>query len=451
MAGARLEAEYLIAGAGLAGLSVASALGSDCIVLEREARPGGLVQSIERNGFWFDRVLHLLYFPDKETEAFVMSFAADVLHPCPPVAWVETAAGCTRYPIQMNLGGLPTETIVECLRDLAKTAFGPPCAAPADLRERFETTFGTALCELFFFPYNHKMWARPLEEMSASALAWTITRPDFDLVLRAALAGPGSFQPYNAQGWYPRPVASAKRRAMGVLVDCLAVEARDLRLSHELVAADPLRKEASVITLEGPRMFRYRSKFVSTLPLPRLLQLCKGVPDRILRLTAKMLANRVWSVAICLRGPRPRRQEHWRYFAQPDLCFTRMTFMHEFDPLAAPAWGWSLLGEFTEPAEAPLRDSKHIALRVLADVRKTELIPGDCEILDCFAWISDPAYVVFSDGLKEIVDEAAEWLRSRDVEIVGRYGRWEYSSMAQVIRDGLGLGRELARTEGNIP
>jgi UDP-galactopyranose mutase len=57
--------------------------------------------------------------------------------------------------------------------------------------------------------------------------------------------------------------------------------------------------------------------------------------------------------------------------------------------------------------------------------------------------VNDPAYAVFSGGTLDAVAGIAEWLSARDVHVLGRYGRWEYSSMAQVIRDGLALGRSL--------
>ena len=63
------EVDYLILGAGLAGLAAADALGDRAIVLERNAEPGGLVHADCFDGYWFDRVLHLLYFADPKTEA----------------------------------------------------------------------------------------------------------------------------------------------------------------------------------------------------------------------------------------------------------------------------------------------------------------------------------------------------------------------------------------------
>jgi hypothetical protein len=48
--------------------------------------------------------------------------------------------------------------------------------------------------------------------------------------------------------------------------------------------------------------------------------------------------------------------------------------------------------------------------------------------------------VVFEIGVQDLAAEALAYLRTVDVEPLGRYGRWEYSSMAQVMRDGFAVG-----------
>ncbi|PZR66710.1 MAG: hypothetical protein DLM63_08275 [Solirubrobacterales bacterium] len=55
----------------------------------------------------------------------------------------------------------------------------------------------------------------------------------------------------------------------------------------------------------------------------------------------------------------------------------------------------------------------------------------------------EPAYVVFSLGTQPMIAEAQRFLREWGVEPLGRYGRWEYSSMGQVMRDALNWASDL--------
>ena len=231
------RAPVIVLGAGLAGLAAALELGDAAIVVERDARPGGLVRTEHRNGYWFDRVLHLLYFSDSNTEARITELLGDALAPCAPEAWVESRSGVTRFPLQMHLGTLAPAAIVECLRDLAECTFAPSQRPPASFEDLLLATFGRALCDEFFLPYNRKVWKRPLSSLAPSGFQWNITPPEFREVLRGAVSG-RDFRAYNSRGFYPRPPLDADLRGMEVLSRRLASRVPALRLEHRVEAID---------------------------------------------------------------------------------------------------------------------------------------------------------------------------------------------------------------------
>src|SRR5947209_9766180 len=180
------ECDLLILGAGLAGLTAATELGDGALVLEQHDRPGGLVRTENFDGYWFDHVIHVLHFSDAETKSRVLPLLDGVMAPCPPVAWVECAAGRVRYPFQLHLGGLDSAAAAACLRDFAEVTFGPQQPA-ADYESMLLKSFGRAMCETFFFPYNLKVWKRPLHTLAPSGFQWNIIRPTFEQVLHGAL------------------------------------------------------------------------------------------------------------------------------------------------------------------------------------------------------------------------------------------------------------------------
>ena len=445
------KTEVLILGSGLTGLAAAWALGDRATVLERDDRPGGLVRTERFGDYWFDRVLHLLYFQDSDTERRVRSLMGDVLAPCPPVAWCETAAGTTRFPFQMNLRGLDPETRVRCVRDLAEVTFRGLAQVPTDFEQHLLRTFGRAMCEVFLFPYNRKMWKRPLDTLAPSGFTWNITPPDFEQVVRGAFDADTGFRAYNSAGWYPRPPAGARVRGMEVLSVTLAREAADLRLGCNVEAIDLERREA--VVRRGGRTDRvaYADALLSTLPLPALVNLCDPVPAVLRQACAGLRRNRVLSVALGVRGPRPVGSGHWRYYADESLIFTRLVFLHEFDPGCGPADGWPLLVEITEPSEAPWLGRAELLARVRADLARVRAIPPGGEIVREEVMVIDPAYVVFGLDHQPVVDAAHRFLAGHGVTSLGRYGRWEYSGMASCMRDGLAWAEALARGTADRP
>ena len=439
------DAEFVILGGGLAGMTAASELGERAVVLERDARPGGLVRAENFDGYWFDWVIHLLYFADPQTKERIRNLMGDDLAACVPQAWVECESGTVRFPFQTHLGGLESETVVRCLEDFARVTHEAQKPVPHDFRAMLEQSFGTAMCETFFFPYNRKMWKRPLESLAPSGFQWNIVRPPFDAVLRGALKPQGETGSYNAEGWYPRPPADAPCRGMEVLARALATQVTDLRLGHTVREID-LDAQTVRVAHDGQETeFHWTGSCCSSLPLPLTVAMCRQAPEELKQACRDLTRNRVLSVALSIRGPRPD-SGHWRYYTDESIVFNRLIFLHQFDPGCAPPEGWPLLAEITEPAENPMASDEEILARTRADVARVGGLPDGSEIIAERVMLIDPAYVVFTPENQKVVEEARQWLQERGVVPLGRYGKWEYSSMAQVMRDGFAWGQSMAQS-----
>jgi protoporphyrinogen oxidase len=442
------EYDVVVLGAGLAGLSVASELFNSALVLERSDRPGGLVRTECFDGYWFDHVLHLLHFQDDETEALLRPLVDAHLKPCPPRAWVETLAGTVPFPFQMNLGSLDDDVIARSLRDLAAATFSDDTSKPVHFEELLVRMFGQTMCDIFMLPYNRKMWRRPLNSLAPAGFTWNIAHPDFNDVVRGALARSSGFAPYNARGWYPRPPEGAPLRGMELISQRLARLIPNLLLNHTVEEIDPINKTVIVSALGQTARYSYQHECVSTLPLPQTVLRCKNAPPRLRDACRTLTHNRVYTAAFSIKGPRPQDRGHWRYYADESVLFTRLVYMHEFDPHSAPADGWGLMAEITERSECPIGSARDILATCVEDLGRVGAIPEGCEIVDQNLILADPAYVVFTPENQSVVSESRGFLESQGVLTVGRYGRWEYSSMMQVIRDGLAVGRGIASQLG---
>lgn len=436
--------DHVILGAGLSGLATASVLRGGCVVLEREDRPGGLARTECIGGHWFDHVLHLLYFNDAESEAAVDRFLDGEFAPCPPEAWVETSAGTARYPLQMNLGSLERDSAVACIRDLARACYGPSNGNPRNLKEAYLRTFGQSLCDLFMFPFNRKLMQYPLDSLDPG-ISWTTTVPRFEDAVRGALSPGEGFKPYNNRGLYPIPPRGEVPRGMERLSLRMAAEVPNIRCNTTVTGVNLAGRTVSVVAGGCERgAFRYRRGLVSSLPLPRLVSMIEDCPAGIVQSAGRLAWNRVYSLMLPVKGSGPVIRGHWSYHPDETLCFTRLINMGSFDPEMSPEDGCSLLVEIPERADRPVRTFAEVYGRAVDDLMKAGVLSAGSRILSGAMIVVDPAYVVFTPETRGIVDGIFEYLRANDVHPIGRYGRWEYLSMAQVIRDGLDLGRSLA-------
>lgn len=435
--------DVVVIGAGLAGLSAAAELGPAAILVEREEEPGGLARTAYYDGWWFDRVLHLLHLSRPEVEGVVRGMLGDVLQPCPPDAWIETPAGTVRYPFQLHLSGLTESARVACVADFARAAAVEPYQPARSYEELLRAAFGEAMCEHFYFPYNRKLWRRPLGGLAPGGVQWNLSRPSLEAVLRGAFGADGRSDAYNSNGWYPRPPAAAPRRGMQVLADAWASRVHDLRYGRTVRRIDTERRE--VVCEHDGRMetLHYRRACVSTAPLPITVALTTGVPTTLKRACAELPHNRVRSVALRIAGSRVTGSALWRYYTDETLPFTRLIFQTAFDPLMAPPSGWGLLAEVTERAEdVPMAESELVA-SVIRGVERVGVLSPETSVVGAHVLDADPAYVVFTQESVPVVTDAVEALRRLDVIPLGRYGRWQYSSMEQVMADGMAEARSL--------
>jgi protoporphyrinogen oxidase len=434
------EAEYVVLGAGLSGLSVAHGLGGRALVLERDSEPGGLVRTRCIDGYWFDLAVHLLYFADAPTEAFVRTLPEVHLAKCPPEAFVETAAGVARYPIQSHLATLERSALERCLEDFRR-AYESPLRA-TNFREFLLGSFGETLCELFFFPYNDKLWKRPLTALAPTGFQWNIDRPGLDAVLAGASGA--THCTYNTSGFYPVPPRGSDLRGIHVLARALSKASTGrVECGVNVVAVDLEAKVVTAVKDGQLARYRYLNRLISTIPLPVFVGLCQPLPHSLRAACSELRHNRVRSVCVAVRGVRPTRTGHWRYYADPTVVFHRLVYPHVFDPDMAPDAGFGVLAEVTELGESTPQAAIDLGRRVTHDLFRVGALPPNSEVVGVVTLSLDPAYVVFGLGHDSTVTTTTRYLADRNVDLLGRYARWEYSSMAQVIRDGLMLSRSI--------
>ncbi len=440
-----MQTEFLILGAGVTGLAAATVLEDQAVVIEKESTPGGLVRSKCFHGtYWFDNVLHILHFKDQAIQAHLQVMLGDVLQPCPPVAWIECKEGVALYPFQLNVGGLNEVARNRCITDYAKVYYHPNNQEEASNYEAYlKATFGDAMCELFYFPYNEKLYKYPLQQIAADDILWNIHRPSFEEILQ------GGFQPnvvrttYNSNAFYPRPPKDAPLRGMEILSQALAANVPHLHLNTTVTHIDLPSRTVYAMQTGVKKKFVFTNECLSTLPLPRLMKLCSNVPEFLLKEIDQLVYTKVFSVALCIRGERPHNSGHWRYYTDPQLPFTRLIFMTEFDTHNAPEDGWGLLAEITWNSQTPDPDETTLIAMVIKALYKISVLHADTEVISTHTWTADPAYVIFTPETQQIVQRCFEFLKQYDIRSLGRYGNWEYSSMFQNIKAGFNWAQQV--------
>jgi protoporphyrinogen oxidase len=415
----------VILGAGLAGLSAAFHLRKGFEVFEAGDVPGGLCATLGIGGYLFDYTGHLLHLKDTYARDMVKGFLAGNLKEHKRNAAIYTQGVFTGYPYQANTYGLPAETARECvdgfLNASGRTSGGPQ---PENFRDWVTYNFGDGIARNFMLPYNGKLWQYPLEDMAVDGIMPYVPVPQAEEVIKGSSREGAMGLGYNASFYYP--VDGGIRS----LVDAFVRHVKAVSYGQRAVEIDAERKTV----VFGTGYTAWYDSLISTMPLPELIRIIKDVPREIAEAAGKLRYVSVYDInlGIARDGISPY---HWVYFPEPEFMFYRLGFLTNFSGSMAPEGKTAVYAEVShKPSELIGKDE--LVEGTLGGMRLCGMLDGGetAEVSD----VQDMkyAYVVFDAHYKKTVPAIMDFLRSKGIMSIGRYGAWEYSSMEDAILEG---------------
>ncbi len=412
-------AKIAILGAGMAGFGAAHRLraeGVGSIVYEKEPYFGGHTASYKfDSGFIFDDGPHISF---TKVERMQKLFAESVDQEFQVIqARVNNywKGHWIKHPAQCNLHGLPVDLVVAVLRDFIhaqNTAEGPV----NNYADWLLASYGRTFSETFPMEYGMKYHTTGAENMTTDWLGPRFYRPTLEEVLQGALSphtpdvhfvSHFRYPTYNGFVSYLRPFAKET----------------DLRLSHRLLALDPKARE---LRFANDVVASY-DQLISSVPLPELIPLIVGVPDRVLEASKRLACTTCVVVNIGVNRP-DISNAHWTYFYDRDVFFTRLAFPHMLSPNNAPPEAGSIQAEVYYSAKyRPLdRSPDECIAPVIADLKRCGLLREDDEILFKNARLIPYANVIFDHDCARALATLHGYLDEMRIAYCGRYGEWGY-------------------------
>ncbi len=405
----------LIVGAGISGLSAAHFLGGREPILERLDVPGGLSTQYPAQGRWFCYGGHYFHFQrEAQVQGWVEGFARFRRHR--RVSRVFLWRRFIPFPIQFHLASFPAVERDRVLTEML--ARGEPDAA--DLGGYLGQAFGPRLAELFFWPFQEKYYRQPLNQLAARMDRGSIPVPDRQSVLAGAAGQRFASAGYNPEFFFP---ASGQKQ----LIDRMAEPLRSrIRFGEEVREIDLLRRRA--FTGQGEYPF---DTLVTTIPLCELVARLRAP----FPLPPASALKRISTLIVNVELTRRRRRFDWVYLPQREIPFFRVGYYPGQRPPTAYL-------EMT-----PLPGEKWPAERIAQVLGKTletlGMIERPAEIA-CWDSVRVPvSYILFDAGWQTTVPPLLAELKRHGVYSIGRYGSWNYTSMADDIGQAGRVAREI--------
>jgi protoporphyrinogen oxidase len=397
----------IIIGAGISGLSAGHILKNECLILEQNARPGGLSGRYRVKGFAFDHGGHYFHFQNKAVvKAYVERFHAFKAYQ--RNSKVFLLKRFIPYSLQYHLAYLPARLRATILQEILRADE----TQAETVREFLLANFGRHLLDLFFEPFLGKFYGRPLDELLAGMDKGSIPVPKKDEVRLGAAEKKRFAEGYNPVFFYPRPAARE-------FIESYSRPVRQLiRLGERVTRVDRQRKK--VYTDRGSYAY---DNLINTMPLKEFLSILEPrVPFDWQRL------NHLSTLVVNAVLGRRRRHFHWLYLPEAETPFYRVGYY--------PGGGKVIAVYLEKTVRNGDRLDRQQTLRDMAlTLAQTGMIASQDEILFHDLKKIPVSYVVFDREWPRLVPPALEFLRRQRIFSIGRYGSWNYSSMADDIQN----------------
>lgn len=256
-----LNIDYLILGAGPAGLTIANLIkknnpSASLLVLEKESEAGGLCRSVDVDGSPLDIAGgHFLDVRRPKVNEFLFSFM-------PEEEWnvydrdsrIDMGTYEIGHPFEANIWQMPQDEQVKFLKSIAVAGCNLGLPKPEKFVEWITWKLGEKIAEEYMLPYNSKMFGGELDKLGTY---WLDKLPNvsFDDTLLSCLnRRPYGTQPGHARFYYPKKYGYGELwlrmgEALGDSLIC-GVSAKELNVSEKTVTGSDgnVYKAETIIT-----------------------------------------------------------------------------------------------------------------------------------------------------------------------------------------------------------
>ncbi|MEZ4750053.1 MAG: FAD-dependent oxidoreductase [Bdellovibrionota bacterium] len=420
-----METKYLIIGAGPTGLGAAYRLRelgiTDFVVVDASDTAGGLSRSfVDKKGFTWDigghvQFSHYAYFDRVMREAL----SEPQWNRYRRISGVVVGENLVPYPFQNNLRYLPPDLQWKCVQGLLKKDSSIPIHNFADW---IKASFGSGIQEIFMQPYNFKVWATPLEQMSREWVGERVASVDLESCLKALILSQDN-DTWGPNSYFEFP----KKGGTGAIWKRVAelVGESFIKLNHKVVHLDTNTRTAHFANKDKV-VFEY---CLNTMPIDLLAQMSSECPQELKSKASQLTHTSTHVIGIGLDGrcPDKWKDQCWLYFPGSDCPFYRLTVFSNYSKFNVPnpLANWSVMLEVAESKWKPVnRDT--VIQECIQGLKNTGIIAPDASILSSWHMRAHHGYPVPTLDRNELLQGLHPFFEKRNIFSRGRFGGWKY-------------------------
>lgn len=424
----------VVLGAGIAGISAgyfARKVGIEAVVFEAAPRAGGLVDNFIIGGFRFDNAIHLSFATEPEVRE-VFDRAKYLAHPA--VSWCRDDSVWLKHPVQNNMFPLSVDEKVTLIAGLVER----PDISINNYRDWLIYQYGEAIALRWPLPYTEKYWTVTAEELGTGWIGSRVRRADVREVLH------GAFTSETPNHYYANEMRYPVRGGYKAFIESM-IEETEIRCGYQATA---INLEQRQVHFANGEVAHFKT-LINTLPLPTLINLIDGVPDKVRKAAASLFATSVDLISVGFRLPE----------VQPHLWF----YIYDADILAARAYSPSIKSRdnvpdgcsslqfeiYSSTRKPQTHSPDEMKANIMMALKKMEILQSEVDVIFMHHKHLPWGNVVFDLGMEERRDLVRGWLEQMGIISAGRFGEWDYLWSNQAFMSGKKAAQKIANMYSN--
>jgi protoporphyrinogen oxidase len=417
-----MKREAIIIGSGISGLSVSKMLSSsfNIKILERADRIGGLIKCARVKGNLFHLVGgHVFNSRNQEVlDWFWNNFDRDSeFLSAVRNAKILFGDKIIGYPIENYIHLLSEVQIKQIINDLLSiVADSKNENQSTDFKAFLKNSFGQTLYDLYFGPYNSKIWNTDLSEVPLEWLDGKLPMPKVAEIILSNILKKDEGNMVHSTFYYPVKDGSQ------FIIDRLA-QNLDISLSYQV---------DSISTKNGRLSVNYDDLMADTVvycgDIRKLYQIIKIDDQELIASLIEVndLQSNGTSNVLCETD---NNDISWLYLPEDKFKAHRIIYTGNFSPTNNSSNVKTCVVEFS---------GKHDEQDMLNELK---LLPGN---LKAISFNYEPnSYIIHRKDTKEKLSKVRSLLKKYNIHLLGRFSEWEYYNMDKCIEGAMDLTRYL--------
>jgi len=433
----------VIVGAGPAGLAAGHELtehGVQPVILERDSRVGGIARTESYKDYYFDIGGHRFFTKNKEINRLWRELLGDDMLMVKRLSRIYYRGRYFNYPLRpanafFNLG--PVESMQILISYCRARIF--PTAEENSFEEWVTNRFGARLYRTFFKTYTEKVWGIPCSEIRADWAAQRIKGLSLVVAVANAMFGGQKTKSLIEEFSYPKLGPGMMWESF---MDRIVAENGEVRLNAEVSALHHDRKMITAVECrQGETTDTVAAAHcISSIPVPKLVQLLKPQPPEEILRAADNLSYRAFIIVVLIIDDPSLFPDQWLYIHSPAVKVGRIQNFKNWSRFMVPDQNCTSLGmeyfcnendRMWKMADSELVET---AIGDMVELRLAERT----QVIDSYVVRQSHAYPVYDSEYRKNLETIRSYLETfSNLQTIGRSGMHRYNNMDHSMQTGI--------------